>query len=85
MQSRINLINIYDIEQRSPYRKDVLHLRNIVNYCEARFCAALHAIARARPENKKWMTLLLHDEMVWMLVEPSCTLIHDHHLDVFNV
>lgn len=60
----INLINVFDVEQRSPYRTDVFNIRSMVNYCEARFCAALRGIARARPVNKKWMTRKLHSEMV---------------------
>jgi hypothetical protein len=69
MAQPLNLINVYDLEQRSAYHPDVFNIRSTVNYCESRFCAALRSIARARPVNRKWMAASLREELVLIFVK----------------
>ncbi|KAF8814719.1 hypothetical protein BYT27DRAFT_7219635 [Phlegmacium glaucopus] len=65
MSHPVNLLNIYDL-QDSPYRLDSLCIQEILYYCEARFSAALRAIARAGPPKEFLLMECFLDEL-WQI------------------
>lgn len=53
--------------ESTPYRPDSLNVQSLVVYFEARFKAALRAMARARATQLKKMCKCLHQELVSLI------------------
>ncbi|KAF8816555.1 hypothetical protein BYT27DRAFT_7248164 [Phlegmacium glaucopus] len=64
--SPLNIFNVYDL-QNTPYHTDTLRIHSMITYCEAWFCAALWAIARAHPPKVLLMTECLLQELMFCL------------------
>jgi hypothetical protein len=63
-QSKItHLFNAYDL-QADQYQADKINFQEVVDYCEARFRAALQAMTTITDECLHWMTVALFRELV---------------------
>jgi len=58
-----HLLNAYDL-QADPYEADKINCQEVVDYCEARFRAALQAMVTVMDEYLLWMTMILFRELV---------------------
>lgn len=70
----INLFNAYDL-QPNPYTPAVIDIQAVVNYCEARFRAALQEMLNAPEEHQSWMLKTLFRELVSLF----CFRFHQSH------
>lgn len=70
----INLFNAYDL-QPNPYMPAGIDVQAVVNYCEARFRAALQAMLEATAEDQNWMVKTIFRELVSFLKSDCFTFI----------
>ncbi|KAF8813480.1 hypothetical protein BYT27DRAFT_7251006 [Phlegmacium glaucopus] len=79
--SPLNIFNVYDL-QNTPYRTDALHIHSMITYCEARFCVALWAIARAHPPKVLLMTECFLQELMFCLSYAGLATAMGHSLTI---